>query len=148
MIIIISNYKNMEKTDKESIKKQNNQNLNQETIQEIKNSLLEEKENIKKELQKISKKDFHEVDNRSAKFPEYGDKPDENAQEINDYSTRYTTQKLLEKNLEDINKSLKKIEEGDYGICKYCQNNISKKRLLARPTTTACIECKKNLQNS
>jgi DnaK suppressor protein len=41
-----------------------------------------------------------------------------------------------------IKSALERIEEGSYGICEVCGENISIKRLLARPVTSKCIECK------
>lgn len=41
-----------------------------------------------------------------------------------------------------IKSALERIEDGTYGICEVCGDNISVKRLLARPVTSKCIECK------
>ena len=35
-----------------------------------------------------------------------------------------------------------KIDSGTYGICDDCGEEISEKRLIARPITTFCINCK------
>jgi DnaK suppressor protein len=43
-----------------------------------------------------------------------------------------------------IRNALECIEEGTYGICELCGEDISFKRLEARPVTTKCIECKTN----
>ncbi len=120
----------------------------QKTIKEIEKQLLNQKQRILEDLNNFSRKDSHEADNMSAKFPEYGDKPDENAQEISDYSTNVMAEKVLEKSLEDVNKALERIKKGTYGICKYCGNSINEKRLLARPTAGACITCKTELQEN
>jgi len=125
-----------------------NSELNKTSLNEIKKELLRQKEQIIDDLKGLSREDDHENDDRSAKFPEYGDKPDENAQEISDYSTSIVTEKVLEKSLDDIEKSLKRIEDGTYGICKYCGNPIAEKRLLARPTANSCINCKTELQEN
>ena len=122
--------------------------LDQEAIEQIKADLLVRKKQILSELEDISKQDNHDADNLGAKFPEYGDKPDENAQEISDYTTNVMTEKVLEKTLDDINSALKRIEDGSYGICKYCKKPISAKRLLARPVASACIACKTELQKN
>ncbi len=122
--------------------------LNEKTIAEIKKTLLDQKKQILHELSEISRKDNHEADNKTSKFPEYGDKPDENAQEITDYSANIVTEKVLEKSLEDIDKSLERLEKGTYGICKYCGNPIAEKRLIARPTASSCISCKTELQEN
>ena len=46
--------------------------------------------------------------------------------------------KLIKK----IKKALERIENGTFGICEKCGEDISIKRLKARPVTTQCIECK------
>lgn len=120
--------------------------INPKTISEAEKALLAQKKQILHELSELSRKDIHEADNMTTKFPEYGDKPDENAQEINDYSTNIATEKVLEKSLEDIDKSLDRIKKGTYGVCKYCGNPIAEKRLLARPTASSCVTCKTELQ--
>ncbi|MCF7820510.1 MAG: TraR/DksA family transcriptional regulator [Candidatus Pacebacteria bacterium] len=122
--------------------------LDKVTLETIKQELLDRKSKILEDLEDISQEDSHEADNRSAKFPEYGDKPDENAQEVSEYSTTLATEKILEKTLEDIDKALKRIEKGQYGTCKYCGDTINPKRLLARPIASSCISCKNKLQNS
>ncbi|MBW1609301.1 MAG: RNA polymerase-binding protein DksA [Deltaproteobacteria bacterium] len=46
--------------------------------------------------------------------------------------------KLIKK----IRKALNRIERGTFGVCEECGENISVKRLKARPVTTQCIDCK------
>ena len=46
--------------------------------------------------------------------------------------------KLIKK----IKKALARIENGTFGICESCGEEISIKRLKARPVTSQCIECK------
>ena len=41
-----------------------------------------------------------------------------------------------------IRESLKRIDDGEFGICESCGGKISTGRLQARPVTTLCIECK------
>jgi DnaK suppressor protein len=38
--------------------------------------------------------------------------------------------------------SIGRIDDGTFGICDDCGGPISEKRLLARPVTTQCIDCK------
>lgn len=122
--------------------------ISAEEIKKIEDALLAQKKQITNDLKDISGTDAHESDNISAKFPEYGDKADENAQEISDYSTNLATEKVLESALKDINSTLSRIEKGTYGICKYCGKPIAPKRLLARPTASSCVECKTELQEN
>ena len=44
--------------------------------------------------------------------------------------------------LDKIETALKKIEDGEFGVCDNCGENISVKRLEARPETKMCIKCK------
>jgi len=44
----------------------------------------------------------------------------------------------------DIDECLRKIQEGTYGICEECGEEISSKRLNVIPTATLCIDCKEN----
>ena len=44
----------------------------------------------------------------------------------------------------DIDEALRKIQEGTYGICEDCGEEISAKRLGVMPTATLCISCKEN----
>jgi DnaK suppressor protein len=48
------------------------------------------------------------------------------------------------KALHDIDESLRKIEEGTYGICEECGEQISEKRLQVMPTASFCITCQEN----
>lgn len=41
-----------------------------------------------------------------------------------------------------IKTALERLDEGTYGLCEICGETISTKRLMARPVTTKCIECK------
>lgn len=109
-------------------------------LKQIEETLSLEKQKLEKELNKLGSKDPEAID---AKFPDYGDKDDENAAEVAEYITNIPLEDNLQKNLRDVTQSLKRIANGAYGICKYCQKPIEEKRLLARPTSSACVECKK-----
>jgi len=107
--------------------------------------LEEQKTKLEGELAKFTKKSSHVADDYDTTYPEYGDKEDENAAEVADYISNKPIEENLEKTLRDVNKSLERIEKGNYGVCKYCTKLIEEKRLLARPTSSACVECKKTI---
>jgi DnaK suppressor protein len=46
--------------------------------------------------------------------------------------------KLLAK----VKEAIKRIDSGIFGICEGCGGEIEEKRLIARPMTTMCIDCK------
>ncbi len=41
-----------------------------------------------------------------------------------------------------IDEAMKRIEDGSYGLCEECEEEIGVERLKARPVTTLCIDCK------
>lgn len=41
-----------------------------------------------------------------------------------------------------MQEAIKRMDDGVFGICEVCMGPISEKRLMARPVTTLCIECK------
>jgi RNA polymerase-binding transcription factor len=41
-----------------------------------------------------------------------------------------------------IENAIERIDEGEYGICEGCDEDISTGRIKARPVTTMCIRCK------
>jgi DnaK suppressor protein len=46
-----------------------------------------------------------------------------------------------------IKAALRRMDEGDYGECEMCGEDIGIARLRARPVTTFCIRCKTKLEN-
>ena len=44
--------------------------------------------------------------------------------------------------IQKIDSALAKIEEGEYGICRVCGEDIGINRLKARPVADMCIDCK------
>ena len=43
--------------------------------------------------------------------------------------------------LRNVRAALERIEEGSFGVCLHCDENISPKRLAAGPSTAYCIVC-------
>jgi len=120
-------------------------NFSKDFLAKIKEQLLAKKEDLEQELKAISEPNPANKADYEATFPDLGDKPDENAAEVTEYTSNLTLEITLEKALKDVNEALKRFDEGGYGICKYCNEPINEKRLLARPVSSSCIECKKKL---
>ncbi len=116
------------------------------TLEKIKKELLAQKQRLEQELHNFATEDAEIDDNYKSKFPDYGDDEDENAGEVAEYSDRLSIEHALETQLRDVNKAIGHIEEGTYGVCKYCNNEIEPQRLMIRPTSTSCVACKKKLK--
>jgi DnaK suppressor protein len=46
-----------------------------------------------------------------------------------------------------IKDALDRIDQGTFGVCETCEEDISEGRLIARPVTTLCIDCKKKQED-
>ena len=115
---------------------------------EAREQLESKKAEIIKQLDSIgSRADGAEV-NFNADFPDYGNSAsaEDNASEVADYTTNLSLERDLESQLRDIEKALKSIDEGKYGICKHCGQKIESERLKIRPESTSCVSCKKALK--
>lgn len=121
--------------------------MNQALVNEMEAELIKEEKRLKDELGEFAKQNPKNVDDYDAKFPNMGDKEDENAEEVASYSTNLTLERSLEASLRDVEKALERIKKGTYGVCKYCNKEIDEKRLRARPSSSSCIECKKSFTN-
>lgn len=49
--------------------------------------------------------------------------------------------------LNKINASIKRIEEGSFGVCASCDGRIGEKRLIALPGCEICISCAEDQEN-
>ncbi len=120
--------------------------MNDAFIAKMKESMDAEKARLESELSKFAHRNTKAADtDYDADFPNIGDKEDENASEVAQFSDNLSLEDELEKALRDVEAALERYNEGKYGICKYCQQDIDERRLEARPTSSSCIQCKKTL---
>lgn len=117
--------------------------MDKKTLDQLKTMLLEEKTKLEGELLQFAKRNPQDPTDFNADFPQLGEKEDENASEVAEYSKDLTLERTLESALRDVEKALGRFDDGTYGLCKYCGKQIDEKRLLARPTSNSCIDCKK-----
>jgi len=116
-----------------------------EFLAEQKKLLEVRKVQLLKELKADGVKNIHSSNEYDAKFPDFGDKEDENAAEVAAFEGNLTMEKNLEVSLFNVDKALKKLEEGNYGLCEKCGTMINPERLRAFPSATACMNCKKKI---
>jgi DnaK suppressor protein len=74
-----------------------------------------------------------------------GDWIDQSSQE-SDLHVRLALKQTDAKLLRAIEEAIHRIEQGTYGICVECENEIAPARLEAVPWTRVCIECKAKQQ--
>ena len=73
-----------------------------------------------------------------ANFPDPADRASQEEEFSLELRARDRERKLIKK----IEKTLARIEDGNYGFCDICGIEIGIRRLEARPTATLCIDCK------
>lgn len=120
--------------------------MNTEFLKKVQSALNAEKVRLETELSKFSYRNTKSTEESfETNFPNVGEKEDENASEVAQFSDNLSLEEELEKALRDVESALKQVEKGTYGTCKYCHQIIDERRLLARPTSSSCIQCKKTL---
>jgi DnaK suppressor protein len=117
--------------------------MDSEKLEYFKQRLFDERVQLEKELADLGSNDPDKMD---ATYPESGSNSDEdNAAEVTEYADIVSMEARMQSELKDVNTAIKLFDEGKYGICKYCSNEIDEKRLEARPASSSCIACKKVL---
>lgn len=71
-------------------------------------------------------------------FPDPTDRATQESDRTFELRIRDRERKLINK----IKDALERIDDGSFGICEVCGEEIGEGRLKARPVTTLCIDCK------
>jgi len=108
--------------------------MKKEELEFFKNYLKEQLEELLKEADGT----VSDMSVQKESFPDPTDRASHEADRNFMLRIRDRESKLIKK----IKKALIRIEEGTFGICESCGEDIAFKRLRARPVTTQCIDCK------
>jgi DnaK suppressor protein len=108
--------------------------LKQEKMETYK-ALLTQKIN---ELLSEAGKTVTEMTNGKENYPDPNDRASLESDRNFELRIRDRERKLIMK----MQEAIKRIDDGVFGICEVCGGQISEKRLIARPVTTLCIDCK------
>ncbi len=111
--------------------------MKKKDLDRFKKLLEEEKRKIIKHLEELEEHAENDLDNTAG----VGDQLDLAALEMSQASLQKMgkrEQSLLNK----INLAIAKIDEGTYGECEECGEDIAVARLEARPVAQLCIDCK------
>ena len=68
--------------------------------------------------------------------------PNDRASQETDISLELRSRDREGKLIKKINEALERLEDGDYGYCENCGEEVGVSRLEARPTAELCIDCK------
>jgi DnaK suppressor protein len=90
------------------------------------------------ELLGEAEKTVTEMTDSKENFPDPTDRASLESDRNFELRIRDRERKLISK----MQEAIKRIDDGTYGLCETCGGPISEKRLMARPVTTSCIDCK------
>jgi len=79
-----------------------------------------------------------EMNTDAENFPDPTDRATQESDRNFELRIRDRERKLMNK----VKEALERLENGEFGICEECGEEISDARLKARPVTTLCIDCK------
>jgi DnaK suppressor protein len=108
--------------------------MDKEKLEQFRLQLLAKKEEILNEAGKT----LSEMTDQTSNVPDPNDRATIESGRSFELRIRDRERKLVSK----IEEAIARIEEGSYGICEDCGEEIGIKRLEARPVTMLCIDCK------
>lgn len=108
--------------------------MNTEKLEYFRGILQEEKRSLLEEAGRT----VLEMNSDTTNFPDPTDRATQESDRSFELRIRDRERKLINK----IQEALARIDNGTFGICEVCEEDISEARLKARPVTTLCIDCK------
>jgi DnaK suppressor protein len=114
--------------------------MKKKDLDTLRGMLDEEKRRILRHLEDLSDSSVADLDTAS------GDSVDIASLEINQNALQKIGKREMN-HLKKIDVALKKMEEGTYGECETCGEEIAVARLMARPVAQLCIDCKTEQEN-
>ncbi|WP_028583269.1 RNA polymerase-binding protein DksA [Desulfogranum mediterraneum] len=108
--------------------------MEEKNLQQLKKQL----EGIKAEITSDVEQTLTDMTTDTGNIPDPNDRASVESDRSFELRIRGRERKLMDK----VDEAIARIDEGTYGICAGCGEDIALKRLQARPVATFCIECK------
>lgn len=108
--------------------------MEEQKLEYFRNILSDEMKTLLNEADKT----VTEMTSDSSNFPDPTDRATQESDRNFELRIRDRERRLINK----IKDALDRIDNGEFGICEECGEEISEARLKARPVTTLCINCK------
>lgn len=99
------------------------------------------REHLKQMLEDIGQKGKETLEDMTGDAENFAD-PADRASHESDRSFTLRLRDRERKLIRKIQEAMARIEDGTFGVCDECGEDIGFKRLNARPVTTQCIKCK------
>jgi len=120
--------------------------MDQSFLSTIKTSLLAREQKLQQELEDLTGQHAERGAEYRLTPPDYGSDEDDNSAEVATFTTDLSVKEVLESSLRDVRGALNRLDKGTYGVCKYCGRPIDERRLIARPASSSCVNCKASLK--
>ncbi len=119
--------------------------MKKELLEELKERMEKEKSSLEEMLGEFAKESKTNPGDWDTKFPNFKAEgtADEEADEVEEYSSLLPIERTLEVKLQNINAALNKIKKNEYGKCENCNKDIPENRLKLIPETKVCLDCNK-----
>ncbi|AAO26916.1 DnaK suppressor protein [Buchnera aphidicola str. Bp (Baizongia pistaciae)] len=114
--------------------KKNEKYMNTKQIDHFKKILIAWKNQLRNDISQTRLN----IQDKATNYPD----PIDRAVQEEEFSFELRHRDRERKLIEKIEKTLKKVENKDFGYCESCGIEIGIKRLEARPTANLCIDCK------
>ena len=108
--------------------------MNKKKLEEFRELLQEQMDQLLREADKT----VSEMTDEKTNFPDPTDRASLESDRNFELRIRDRERRLINK----IREALERIDNGEFGECEECGDQIGEARLKARPVTTLCIECK------
>jgi RNA polymerase-binding protein DksA len=108
----------------------------------FKQRLVDERARVQEALDYLHEENAGSIEDEREEIPS-DNHPADVATSTVDREIDYTLEENEERLLAAIDAALKRIDEGTFGTCRTCHEQIAIERLEALPYTTQCIDCKR-----
>ena len=112
----------------------NEEYMNDDQMSHFRTILCAWRDQLRQEVDRT----VHHMQDEAANFPDPVDRASQEEEFALELRTRDRERKLIKK----IEKTIKRIDDDDFGFCDSCGIEIGIRRLEARPTADLCIDCK------
>ena len=111
-------------------------------IEHFKQRLVDERARVQEALDYLHEENSGSMEDETQEI-QSDNHPGDVATTTLDREIDYTLEENEERVLSAIDVALKRIEDGTFGTCRTCGQQIAIERLEALPYTTQCIDCKR-----
>jgi DnaK suppressor protein len=113
--------------------------MDQQTTDQLRERLMDEQDELQRQLQELGARQDHDGIENPFLDEGFADAGQATAERVN----LLTMVKNLRDTLREVQDALTRMDQGTYGVCQRCGNQIAEERLEALPATRLCISCKR-----